>query len=108
MRYSEKMKFWLFDLAHGNLSELEIIKGFIKYYVLYNQTIQNVQDDIHFHTTYGVLGEQMALESLNKALCSYVNYEKEWYYDRIYQSKRSLWIAAVFFCDGLPDHSRCV
>ena len=67
----------LFDLAHGNLSDLEIIKGFIKYYVLYNCTIQNVQDDIHFHTNYGVLGEQTALESLNKALCSYVDYERE-------------------------------
>ena len=56
---------------------MEIIKGFIKYYVLYNCTIQNVQDDIHFHTNYGVLGEQTALESLNKALCSYVDYERE-------------------------------
>ena len=70
------MKIWLFDLAHGNLSDLEIIKGFIKYYVLYNCTIQNVQNDIHFHTNYGVIGEQTALESLNKALCSYVDYER--------------------------------
>lgn len=44
MRYNDNMKIWLFDLAHGNLSDLEIIKGFIKYYVLYNCTIQNVQD----------------------------------------------------------------
>ena len=77
MRYSEDMKLWLFDLAHGNLTEPEIIKGFIKYYVIYNCTIQNVQDDIHFHTMYGVLGEQTALQSLNKALCKFVDYEKE-------------------------------
>lgn len=77
MRYREGMKVWLFDLAHGNLSESAVMKGFIKYYVLHNRTVQNVQDDIHFHTNYGVLGEQTALESLNKALCSYVNYEKE-------------------------------
>ena len=76
MRYNDNMKIWLFDLAHGNINDLEIIKGFIKYYVLYNCTIQNVQDDIHFHTNYGVLGEQTALESLNKALCSYVDYER--------------------------------
>ena len=77
MRYNDNMKIWLFDLAHGNLSDLEIIKGFIKYYVLFNCRIQNVQDDIHFRTNYGVLGEQTALESLNKALCSYVDYERE-------------------------------
>ena len=77
MRYSEDMKLWLFDLAHGNLTESEIIKGFIKYYVIYNCTIQNVQDDIHFHTMYGVLGEQTELENLNKALCNFVYYEKE-------------------------------
>ena len=77
MRYSEGMKVWLFDLAHGNLKKSEIIKGFIKYYVLYNCTIQNVQDDIHFHTHYGILGEKTALENLNKALCYYADCEKE-------------------------------
>ena len=77
MRCSNNMKVWLFDLAHGNLNDLEIIKGFIKYYVLHNRTIQNVQDDIHFHTNYGVPGEQTALENLNKALCSYTEQERK-------------------------------
>ena len=31
-RATEDHKIWLFDLAHGNLTELEIVKGFIKFY----------------------------------------------------------------------------
>ena len=74
MRNSEDMKAWLYSLAHGYIDDLEIMKGFIKYYVLYGLTIGNVQDDIRFRTNYGIQGEQTALKSLNRAL---VNYTKE-------------------------------
>lgn len=49
IRYSDEMKVWLFDLAHGNLEEKDIIVGFIKYYVLFDCTIQDVKRDIIFH-----------------------------------------------------------
>lgn len=47
-RYSEEMKLWLFDLAHGNLKENDIITGFIKYYTLFDCTMQDVKRDIIF------------------------------------------------------------
>lgn len=72
VRNTENMKLWLFDLAHGNLEDSDIIKGFIKYYVLYGLVVANVKDDIHFRTNYGIQGEKTALTSLNKALIDYV------------------------------------
>lgn len=72
VRNTENMKLWLFDLAHGNLDDSAIIKGFIKYYVLYGLVVANVKDDIHFRTNYGIQGEKTALTSLNKALIDYV------------------------------------
>ena len=33
-RGSEGHKLWLFDLAHGNLNDCQILQGFLKYYVL--------------------------------------------------------------------------
>ena len=35
-RYSEEMKLWLFDLAHGNLKENDIVTGFIEHYILFD------------------------------------------------------------------------
>lgn len=49
-RATEDHKIWLFDLAHGNLTELEIVKGFIKFYALNGFTVGNVQDDLVFRT----------------------------------------------------------
>lgn len=51
-RATEDHKIWLFDLAHGNLTELEIVKGFIKFYALNGFTVGNVQDDLVFKTHY--------------------------------------------------------
>ena len=43
---------WLFDLAHGNLSDEKILKGFIKYYALTGCTLDNVIDAVVFRTHY--------------------------------------------------------
>lgn len=55
-RYNDEMKLWLFDLAHGNLSDKAIIAGFLKHYVLWDCTIGDVKRDIIFHTNYGKKG----------------------------------------------------
>ena len=68
-RATEDHKIWLFDLAHGNLIDQEIVKGFIKYYALNGFTIGNVQDDLIFRTNYEAAG---AIESLKRALEAYI------------------------------------
>ena len=67
-RITEEMKLWLFDLAHGNLSDELILSGFIKHYVLHGLTIGNVVDNIVFRTNYGVCGAELAKESLLRVL----------------------------------------
>ncbi len=69
-RYTEEMKLWLFDLAHGNLKKSDIITGFIKHYVLFDCTMQDVKRDIVFHTNYGEDGVTIALNNLSNALKS--------------------------------------
>lgn len=64
-RGTEEHRLWLFDLAHGNLDEDRIVKGFIKYYVLEGLALGNVQDDIVFKTHYM---PENAMESLKTAL----------------------------------------
>lgn len=75
-RCSEKMKLWLFDLAHGNLKENDIIAGFIEYYVLFDCTMQDVKRDIIFHTNYGNSGCITAINSLSNALTHVVSKER--------------------------------
>lgn len=70
-RCNEDMKIWLFDLAHDNLNDQEILKGFIKHYVLYDLTISGVHQDIRFHTLYGVIGTKVALNNLRGVLKEY-------------------------------------
>lgn len=41
-RYTEDMKIWLFDVAHNNLPDDDILKGFIKYYVLFGEPFQKI------------------------------------------------------------------
>lgn len=53
--WMEDKEIWLFDLAHGNLDEESIVKGFLKHYVLQDKSISNVRQDLHFHTHYGEL-----------------------------------------------------
>ncbi len=67
-RYSENHKIWLFDLVHGNLNENEIIKGFIKFYVLEGLVIGNVQDDCIFHTHYPSDKVREGLQNLRETL----------------------------------------
>ena len=64
----EESKIWLFDLAHGNLSEQEIAQGFVAYYVLEGFLEGNVIQDIHYHTTYSLEGERRAKEDLRRVL----------------------------------------
>ena len=67
-RYTEEMKLWLFDLAHGNLKEQNIVTGFIKHYILFDCTMHDVKRDILFHTAYGESGVTTALSALSDAL----------------------------------------
>lgn len=68
-RGTEEHRLWLFDLAHGNLQEPDIVKGFIKYYALNGFTIENVVDDIVFRTHYR---PELAVESLRDTLEKFV------------------------------------
>lgn len=67
-RYTEEMKLWLFDLAHGNLNDNDILIGFIKHYVLSGYTVSDIQRDIVYHTIYGIDNTIQAVESVNRVL----------------------------------------
>ena len=67
-RYNDEMKLWLFDLAHGNLSDKAIIAGFLKHYVLWDCTIGDVKREIIFHTNYGKKGCEIAVNTLMSAV----------------------------------------
>lgn len=76
-RYSEDMKVWLFDLAHGNLKDKDILTGFLKYYVIFDCTMQDLKRDIVFHTNYGEQGCITALNALTNALKDVIAKESE-------------------------------
>lgn len=61
VRETESHKIFLFDLAHGNLDDSQVLSGFVKYYVLNEFTMGNLKDDIVFHTTYGIPGVTTAM-----------------------------------------------
>ncbi|MBE5974441.1 MAG: hypothetical protein E7251_07605 [Paenibacillaceae bacterium] len=67
-RYTEDLKIWLLALAHRDLSDKDILKGFIKYYVLFDFGIGQVVNDIVFHTMYGTAGVINAKESITRVL----------------------------------------
>lgn len=67
-RDTEEMKLWLFDLAHGNLQDEEILSGFIKHYVLRGLTVDHIVSDIIYHTTYGELRVARAKASVLRVL----------------------------------------
>ncbi|WP_411337022.1 hypothetical protein [Ruminococcus gauvreauii] len=67
-RYTEDMKLWLFDLAHGNLNDEQVLTGFIRHYVLYDLSVMRVQDDIWFHTSYSMEQAQAAVDTLRRVL----------------------------------------
>lgn len=66
--YTEEMKLWLFDISHGNMNDNDILKGFIKHYILCNRTIADMIQDIVFHTMYGEDGVRTAKESVTRVL----------------------------------------
>ncbi len=68
IRATEGHRTWLFDLAHGNLSEPQIMQGFIRYYVLEGCLLANVQDDLVFRTAFGGQYAEQAMESLREVL----------------------------------------
>ena len=76
-RITEEMKLWLFDLAHGNLDDSQILPGFVRYYLLYDLSIHDVVNDIVYRTTYGVSGVQTAKSSLLRVLHAIADNRKE-------------------------------
>lgn len=68
MRCTEEMKLWLFDLAHGNLNDRQILNGFIKHYVLHDCGIRDIQRDIAFHTSYSQEQTQYAVFAVKRVL----------------------------------------
>lgn len=66
--WMEDKAIWLFDLAHGDLDTDAVVKGFIKHYVLLGQGIGDVQQNLHFHTSYGDFYMETAISALRKAL----------------------------------------
>lgn len=58
----------MFDLAHGNLKDPQILKGFLKYYVLEGYCMANVVDDIRFHTHYSLEQIRQSKESLERVI----------------------------------------
>lgn len=59
---------WLFDLAHGNLRDSQIMKGFLKYYALDGYSMANVVDDMRFHTHYSLEQIRQSKESLERVI----------------------------------------
>lgn len=67
-RGTEDHKIWLFDLAHGNLKDDQILRGFLKYYVLEGYVMMNVIDDMRFHTHYSLEQIRQSKERLERVL----------------------------------------
>ena len=64
-RATEDHKKWLVDLARGNLTDRQIIQGFIKYYALNGFSVEDVQDDLIFRISYNPV---RAMKRLKTAL----------------------------------------
>ena len=67
-RGPEGHKICLFDLAHGNLKDCQILQGFLKYYVLEGYVMMNVIDDMRFHTRYSLEQIRQSKESMERVL----------------------------------------
>lgn len=67
-RGTEDHKIWLFDLAHGNLMDDQILRGFLKYYVLEGYVMANVVDDMRFRTHYSLEQIRQSKESLERVI----------------------------------------
>lgn len=69
---TEEMKIWLFDVAHGNLTDETTLKGFLKYYVSLDMSFFDLKRDILYRTSYGAAGVQKAETAVNAALSKYL------------------------------------
>lgn len=67
-RGTEEHKLWLFDLAHGNLTPGQTIRGFLKFYALEGSCVDHIQDDLVFRTGCGGSHAGEAMERLRTAL----------------------------------------
>lgn len=66
--WMEDKEMWLFDLAHGDLDDDSIVKGFLKHYVLQDKGISDVRQHLHFHTHYGDYYMESAMVNLCRAI----------------------------------------
>lgn len=64
----EDKETWLFDLAHDNLDEDTIVKGFLKHYVLLGYGIGNVLEDMLFYAHDRDFYLEAAMSNLRRAL----------------------------------------
>lgn len=69
---SEEMKIWLFDAAHGNLTDETALKGFLRYYVCQDLSLSDMKRDILYRTSYGATGVQKAVTAVKGALYKYL------------------------------------
>ena len=67
-RGTEDHKIGLFDLAHGNLKDKQILQGFLKYYALDGYSMAHVVDDMRFHTHYSLEQIRQSKESLERVI----------------------------------------
>lgn len=63
---------WLFDLAHGDLEPDAVVKGFLKHYALQDQSVGDIQRDLHFKTPYGDHYLPDAMRALTGAMESHI------------------------------------
>lgn len=66
--WMEEKETWLFDMAHDNLDDDAIVRGFLKHYVMRGLSIDDVRRELHFNTCYGDFYMESAVASLRKAL----------------------------------------
>lgn len=59
---------WLFDLAHGDLDDDAVVKGFLKHYALQGKGLDDIKQELHFRTVYGDRYIESAMHILKAAL----------------------------------------
>lgn len=67
-QYTSEMKNWLFDFVHGNLDDRQVLRGFIRYYVLHDCGVADIQRDVVFHTMYNSQDLSDAIKRLKQLL----------------------------------------
>ena len=69
---NEELNMWLFELAKGKLSDEQLIKGFIKHYVLQGYTIGSIKADALVHPYLKPSSTSKAWKNLSRALENYI------------------------------------